>query len=135
MEHAALVRAAGGRRGRVWTDSGSINSAVVMPGSAASGVTPEELLAAAWGACYGSAYAAEARAEGIAPDPHLVVEVVLDVDEGVYTISRASLTVLADGDQEAAAREVAGRAHARCPISKVFEVGISDVRVATGSDC
>lgn len=133
MEYTAKVSATGGRQGRVWTATGSIDSRVVPPGVTAPGVTPEELLGAAWGACYGGAYAFEARQAGIATDPEFSVEVVLDVNDGVYTISRAVLTVLAETDHDAV-REVARLAHARCPVSKVFEHGVSEVRVGTGAD-
>lgn len=133
MEYAAHAKATGGRKGRVWTANGSIDSKVVPPGVTAPGVTPEELLAAAWGACYGGAYAYEATQAGITPDPEFSVEVVLDVDDGVYTISRASLVVHSGGDDPALAAKVADLAHARCPVSKLFVNGISDVRVAAGS--
>lgn len=133
MEYTANVRATGGRKGKVWTPSGSIDSRVVAPGVTAPGVTPEELLGAAWGACYGGAYAVEARAAGVVTDPEFAVEVVLDVDDGIYTISRAVLTVLA-GDDGDTVREVARRAHERCPVSKVFEHGVGEVRVGTGTD-
>jgi osmotically inducible protein OsmC len=134
MEHVAQVNATGGRTGRVWTESGSIDATVVPPGATTPGVTPEELLAAAWGACYGSAYAFEARAAGISPTPQFAIEVVLDVDEGVYTVSRATLAVPAGDDNQEVVREVAQRAHVRCPISKVLAGGVSAVEVRLAPD-
>lgn len=133
VEYAAHAKATGGRRGRVWTETGSIDSRVTPPGVETNGVTPEELLAAAWGACYGGAYAFEARAAGVTTDPEFAVEVVLDVEDGYFEITRAVLTVLAPNENQAIVREVAEKAHARCPVSKVLAGGIGELRVGTGS--
>lgn len=131
MEYISQISATGGRGGRVWNESGSLDTAVGAPGVRAEGVTPEELLAAAWGACYGSAYAAEARAAGVATDPKFEVEVVLSVHDGIYTISRAALRVVAPDDDPSAVRATAALADARCPISKMFGNGIDEVIVTT----
>ena len=129
-EFPAHVQARGGRKGRVWNESRTLDLAVIPPGVAGTGVTPEEMIAAAWGSCYGSAYAAGARAAGISVDPQISVEVVLGVEDNEYTITRAALTLsAAPEDDPAVVREVSAVAHARCPISKVLEHGGAVVTV------
>ena len=134
MDYRATAFAKGGRKGWVKTESGSIDSKVVPPGGGASGVTPEELLAGAWGACYGGAYAFEANAAGLTPNAQFRAEVVLSVNDGIYEISSAELTVLAEEGDSAALSEVAAKAHERCPVSKVFRNGIGTVRVEVAAD-
>lgn len=134
MDYSSTARATGGRRGRVWTETGSIDSKVVPPGVNAPGVTPEELLAGAWAACYGGAYAFEARLAGVTTDPEFHVDVVLSVNDGTYEITRATLTVMATSGDPAALRDIAEKAHIRCPVSKVFANGMSSVNVEVGGD-
>lgn len=129
VEYVSKAKATGGRKGRVWTESGSIDNKVVPPGVSVPGVTPEELLAAAWGACYGGAYAFEANLAGVPTTPEFHVEVVLNVDNGAYDISRAELTVISTEGDPAILAEVAAKAHARCPVSKAFVNGIASVAV------
>lgn len=134
MEYSSTARATGGRKGRVWTDTGSIDSKVVPPGVNAAGVTPEELLAGAWAACYGGAYAYEANLAGAPADPEFHVEIVLSVHDRSYEITRAELTVISPSGDPATLRDVAAKAHARCPVSKVFANGISSISVQVGEN-
>ncbi|OWU84708.1 hypothetical protein ATO6_10200 [Oceanicola sp. 22II-s10i] len=133
MEYPSTARATGGRKGRVWTETGSIDSKVIPPGVTTPGVTPEELLAGAWAACYGGAYAYEANLAGVPTDPEFHVEVVLSVNDGVYEITKATLTVMATSGDPATLKDVADKAHIRCPVSKVFANGMATVSVGVGS--
>lgn len=69
--YTATATATGGRDGRVQSDDGILDLAVVMPrelgGSGATGTNPEQLFAAGYSACFGSAVAAVARKQKITP--------------------------------------------------------------------
>lgn len=131
MEYAAEIRAVGGRNGRVWNEAGTLSLSVIPPGSNRSGVTPEELLGAAWGACFGGAFAFEAKElSGVSGSPEMRVEVVLEALDGEYEIILASLEVVPnEGDVIDEVVLAAQRAHERCPVSKVFGQGVSQVGV------
>lgn len=129
MEYPARVRSTGGRRGRVWNETKSLDSVVVPPGSSAAGVTPEEFLGAAWSSCYGSAYAAAAREAGVSADVEFQADVVLSVTDNDYTVSRATLTVIARDQDPLTVQDLAAQAHARCPISKLLESGVHEVSI------
>ncbi|ADO68236.1 organic hydroperoxide resistance protein [Stigmatella aurantiaca] len=71
--YTATATATAGRDGRVSTDDGNLNVAVVPPralgGSGAPGTNPEQLFAAGYSACFGSALGHVARAQKITPGP------------------------------------------------------------------
>lgn len=129
MEYPSRVRSAGGRSGRVWNESRSLDVAVVPPGVTAPGVTPEEFLGAAWTSCYGSAFAAAVREAGLTAEAEFQADVVLSVTDGEYSVSSAVLTVTAPDIDPTALDELAAQAHARCPISKVLGSGVREVSI------
>src|SRR5215207_4935219 len=71
--YTASASATGGRDGRVTTDDGSFDLAVTMPkglgGSGAAGTNPEQLFAAGYAACFGSALSLVARTKKIQTGP------------------------------------------------------------------
>jgi osmotically inducible protein OsmC len=99
--YTATATASGGRDGRVTSDDGILDVTVVPPralgGSGAPGTNPEQLFAAGYSACFGSAFAHVARQQKVATGPvsitarvtigpvgvgfGLAVELVADVPE------------------------------------------------------
>ena len=71
--YTAVATATSGRDGRIKSDDGILDMAVVPPralgGSGASGTNPEQLFAAGYAACFGSAVGHVARAQKIKPGP------------------------------------------------------------------
>src|ERR1700735_692028 len=67
--YTAVAAATGGRYGRVKSDDGNRDLKVVMPkalgGPGSAGTNPEQLFAAGYAACFGSAVAHVARAKKI----------------------------------------------------------------------
>lgn len=129
MDYASTALATGGRKGRVWTESGSIDSKVVRPAS------PQKVSRLRnFSRGPGEPVMAGPNLAGVPTDPQFRVDVVLSVNDGTYEITRAELTVLViESDREVLA-EVAAKAHASCPVSKVFANGISSVSVEVGGN-
>jgi osmotically inducible protein OsmC len=71
--YTAVATATGGREGRAKSDDGVLDVALVPPkalgGSGAVGTNPEQLFAAGYAACFGSALQHVARAQKIQPGP------------------------------------------------------------------
>ncbi|MEO7033419.1 MAG: organic hydroperoxide resistance protein [Polyangiaceae bacterium] len=71
--YTAVATATSGRDGRVKTDDGLLDVALVPPkamgGSGVGGTNPEQLFAAGYAACFGSAAAHVARTQKIAAGP------------------------------------------------------------------
>lgn len=71
--YTATATAVAGRDGRVKSDDGQLDVAVVPPralgGSGAPGTNPEQLFAAGYSACFGSALGHVARAQKITTGP------------------------------------------------------------------
>lgn len=67
--YTAVATAKGGRDGRVATDDGQLSATLVPPkalgGSGAAGTNPEQLFAAGYAACFGSAISHVARVKKI----------------------------------------------------------------------
>jgi osmotically inducible protein OsmC len=71
--YTATATATSGREGRAKSDDGNLDVALVPPralgGSGAPGTNPEQLFAAGYAACFGSALAHVARAQKITTGP------------------------------------------------------------------
>ena len=80
--YTAKATAFAGRDGRVATDDGTLDLTVALPpglGGKGGGTNPEQLFAAGYAACFGSAVAHVARLQKINPGP---VEITARVDIG-----------------------------------------------------
>jgi len=123
LVYTAKVTADGGRAGRVASDDGNLDVALVVPkefgGPGGAGTNPEQLFAAGYSACFLSALKLTARLDKVSlpEDPKIDAEVgVLSGDNG-YTLT-ATLNVSLPGlDRNVAEKLVAG-AHQRCPYSR-----------------
>lgn len=71
--YTAVATAVGGRDGQVKTDDGTLDLRIVPPtslgGSGTAGTNPEQLFAAGYSACFGSALAHVARAKKVTTGP------------------------------------------------------------------
>lgn len=123
--------ARGGRTGEVWSANDSYRHDTTMAGSKRQGVTPEELIAGAWAACYGTTFASLAKARKVEVDtPVIETAVTLSSSGGTYTISRAELWVVLEVPvPPETLDQLIEEAHSRCPVSKVLTHGAAEITV------
>jgi lipoyl-dependent peroxiredoxin len=90
---------------------------------AASGTTPEEMIAAAHASCFSMALGAELGNAGFTPDKiETEAAVTLAKTDGGFAVTRIALTTRAKvpGASKEAFDKAAANAKAGCPISKLF---------------
>ena len=134
--YTANASSTGGRDGRVKTDDGTVDLALTMPkglgGAGAAGTNPEQLFAAGYSACFGSAIAFIARQKKLQTGPvkvdaHVSIGPVASGAFGLAVELVVHLPELAKGDAEALVAE----AHQICPYSNATRGNIVvDVKVA-----
>jgi Ohr subfamily peroxiredoxin len=119
--YTASASATGGRDGRVTTDDGSFDLAVTMPkglgGAGAAGTNPEQLFAAGYAACFGSALALVARQKKIQTGP-----VTIDVKVSIGPVGAGfglavALTARLPEVSPEIAQQLIEAAHQVCPYS------------------
>ena len=109
----------GGRNGQTQTDDKKLDFKLSTPGGNGTGTNPEQLFAAGYSACFGSAVEAIAKKESVTVGE---IKVQADVglntdDEGGYFIN-AKLNVTIGGVDAATAQSLVEKAHQICPYSK-----------------
>lgn len=130
MKHVSEAVGSGGRLGRVRSTSGSYDHEVRIPGMKTDGVTPEEMIAGAWVACFGMTFIDAARgAEVDATEVEYSAQVTLEAANGTYTITKATLTIDAPALDPDLVDELAERTHQVCPVSKVLTEGVAKVEI------
>jgi lipoyl-dependent peroxiredoxin len=120
--YTATATAKGGRDGHVRSDDGTLDLPVTMPrslgGSGAPGTNPEQLFAAGYSACFGSALGLVARMQKINVGPF---DITAKVSIGKTDAGGFGLSVELRGRFESLAREQAQAlmeaAHQVCPYS------------------
>ncbi len=134
MRHVSEAVGRGGRLGTIEALSGSYEHDVRIPGMKAKGVTPEELLAGAWVACFGMTFIEAARRRDIdATDVEYKAAVVLEASNGEYTITEARLDVDAPDIDPGVRDALIEHTHLHCPVSKLLRAGVAALHVASGS--
>jgi Ohr subfamily peroxiredoxin len=134
--YTATATATGGRDGRVLTDDGQIDLAVVPPralgGPGADGTNPEQLFAAGYAACFGSALGIVARRMRIETGPvRITANVTLGTVEGGRYGLAVELVAEVPGVPREQAEALVQAAHAVCPYSNATRGNIVvDVRLA-----
>jgi Ohr subfamily peroxiredoxin len=133
--YTATATATSGRDGRVKSDDGTLDLAVAMPremgGSGGPGTNPEQLFAAGYSACFGSALAVVARMQKITPGP-VTITAHVSIGKagpgfGLAVELVADLPELPRDQAEALVRA----AHQVCPYSNATRGNIAvDVRLA-----
>jgi Ohr subfamily peroxiredoxin len=134
--YTAHATAAGGRDGHVKTDDGSIDLAVSVPkglgGGATPGTNPEQLFAAGYAACFGSALSFVARQKKLVTGPvnveaHVSIGPVATGGFGLAVELVAHVPELPRSDAEA----LVAAAHQVCPYSNATRGNIKvDIKVA-----
>lgn len=136
--HAATVDVRGGRHGRAATPGGRLVVTLDDPpelGGRGAGTNPEQLLAAALGASFGSALDLEARQIGWVLDPLRVTAIVAfgHGDEGGFAIGielRCHLPMV----PRATAQRLLQAARAACPYCGMVRGKLDLVVVLAGAD-
>jgi Ohr subfamily peroxiredoxin len=133
--YTATATATGGRDGRAKSDDGILDLALVPPKSlggsgATPGTNPEQLFAAGYAACFGSAIGAVARAKKITTGPVSVTTKVtlgtIGQGYGLAVELEASLPELPRDQAEA----LVAAAHQVCPYSNATRGNIAvDVKL------
>lgn len=118
--HTARTHTIGGRENGIARSSdGRLDVRLSTPGSARIGTNPEQLFAAGWSACLGSAIAFAARGRRIAlpADVEIDAEVDLNLSDDGYFL-RARLNVHLPGVERGLAQSLLDEAQEICPYSK-----------------
>jgi Ohr subfamily peroxiredoxin len=126
MAYTAIATTKAGRNGHVESSDGVLKLDLAMPGSHKSNATnPEQLFAAGYSACFGSAIMAVAGADKLKPEAvHVTAEVTLNVNGNDYSLS-VKLKPQIDGLDRATAEELMHKAHQVCPYSKATRNNIT----------
>jgi len=134
--YTAHATSVGGRDGRVTTDDGTVDLALSMPkglgGPGTAGTNPEQLFAAGYSACFGSALAFVARQKKITTGPVKVDAHVSigSVASGAFGLAVELVAHLPELPRDQAEALVAA-AHQVCPYSNATRGNIVvDVKVA-----
>jgi lipoyl-dependent peroxiredoxin len=118
--HTAKVHTIGGREnGASRSADGRLDIRLATPGTARIGTNPEELFAAAWSACFGSAIAQAARKRKTALPADVTIEAEVDLkvaDDGYFLSAR--LNVSLPGLDRDTAQGLIEEANEICPYSK-----------------
>ena len=133
--YTASATATGGRDGRVRTSDGTVDFALAMPrelgGSGGEGTNPEQLFAAGYSACFGSALMHVARMKKITTGPvHITASVSIGPVGQGFGLAVELVASLPELPREQA-EELVHAAHQVCPYSNATRGNIAvDVRVA-----
>jgi lipoyl-dependent peroxiredoxin len=133
--YTAVVTSTGGREGRVKSDDGALDLAVVPPkqmgGPGTPGSNPEQLFAAGYAACFGSALAVVARRQKITTGPvNITARVSLGPVGPTYGIA-VELEIAVPGVPKDQAEALMRAAHEVCPYSNATRGNIKvDLRLA-----
>lgn len=124
-----------GRDGRVTTEDGAVDLALVRPpelgGKGEAGTNPEQLFACGYAACFGATLQALSRPRKLSPSRNEVKAEIglVKRTEGGFILS-AKLQVLLAGISRNEAEELVEEAHRTCPYSNSIRQTI-DVEIET----
>ncbi|MFC4076677.1 organic hydroperoxide resistance protein [Salinithrix halophila] len=124
-QYTARATTVGGRDGRVKSSDGILDLNISMPkemgGSGGQATNPEQLFAAGYSACFGSALALVARKHKVTldKDPEITADVSIGKDDadGGFKLA-VKLTVKIPGVSHKEAQKLVKAAHEVCPYSK-----------------
>jgi Ohr subfamily peroxiredoxin len=129
--YTAEVTATGGRDGHVKSSDGIIDFELRRPkelDGQGGATNPEQLFAAAWGACYLGALGSIAEREGVdTSEAQVNVLISFNKDGNAFVLS-ADLDVHIPNITVEEAQQIADKAHKTCPYSKATRGNIA-VRV------
>lgn len=117
--YTAQAKARGGRTGTVRSPDGSLELSLGKPGSG-KGTNPEQLLAAAWAACFQSTLEAIAGREGVLlGETSVQASVSLGNDSDGRWALEAVIEVNFEGPAEVDREALSAKAHDACPFSRM----------------
>ena len=119
--YTAAVTAKGGRNGHIKSSDGILELELRKPhemGGQGGASNPEQLFAAAWGACYLGALGSIAEREGVDVSEATVDVLISFNKEGKGFALSAELDVRIPGQPIEDAQKLADKAHSVCPYSK-----------------
>ena len=119
--YTAVATATHGRDGRAVTSDGKLDLGLSMPvelGGDGVGTNPEQLFAAGYAACFGSALGVVGRAAKVdVSDAALTAEVVLGKQGEGFALAVTLRVELPEGIEEETGRKLVEQAHQVCPYS------------------
>lgn len=125
VKYEAQVTVTGGRSGRATSADGLLDLTLGRPGSG-SGTNPEQLLAAAWGACLLGTMQALARKRDVdASDVSLDVSVSLGSTSSESSALGARFVASSALLEQDVVEDLLRSAHRRCPYSRATAGNIS----------
>ena len=123
--YTAGVHSTGGREGHLTSADGVLDMSTQKPvqmGGVGGATNPEQLFAAAYGACYGGALAFVAEKQGIEVPAGFAVDAEVSFNvEGANLFLSAVLNVSLPGMEADKAKKLAETAHIVCPYSKAVK--------------
>lgn len=129
--YTATVNAVGGRDGHIKSNDGILDMELRKPkelDGQGGATNPEQLFAAAWGACYLGALGSVAERDGVDTSSASVnVHVSFNKDGNAFALS-AEIDVHIPGISHDETQQLADKAHRTCPYSKATRGNI-EVRV------
>lgn len=133
--YTAHATSKAGRAGHVETDDGAIKYDLSKPGSSKPGSTnPEQLFAAGYSACFGSAVDASAKKLGLSlSEPEVTCSVSLNSADTGYFLS-VELDVKTPDLSEKDAQKLLETAHQLCPYSKATRGNIDVTLKSNGAE-
>lgn len=132
--YSSKATTVGGRSGHSRSEDGTLDFDLTSPGSGKPGTNPEQLFAAGYSGCFGSAVDLVCKMEKVSPGE---VKITADVslnqdDQGGYFLG---VTLNADlpGLDQATAEKIVAKAHTVCPYSKATRGNIEVKLTANGN--
>jgi Ohr subfamily peroxiredoxin len=129
-----IAGATGGREGKAISPDGKINLPLSPPGSHGPGTNPEQLFAAGYSACFGSAIGLAATLDKVRlklSDVKVTATVNLNKDDSGFFLDATLNADLPTVDQ-AQAEALVAKAHTICPYSKATRGNIAVKLQANG---
>ena len=126
--------ATAGREGKATSPDGKINLALSPAGSHGPGTNPEQLFAAGWSACFGSAIGLAASLAKVPlrlADIKVTATVNLNKDDSGFFLDM-TLNAELNGIDQAQTEALVARAHTICPYSKATRGNIQVKLQANG---
>jgi Ohr subfamily peroxiredoxin len=127
--YTASATARGGREGEVVSEDGAIDLMLAYPkevgGPGGDTTNPEQLLAAAWSACFHNALQRVAKMQGLdVTGSSVTARIGLLMEEKQFSL-QATLVGHLPGLDEASANALMDKTHDVCPVSKGFGTNIT----------
>lgn len=126
--YTASATARGGREGEVVSDDGALDLLLAYPkevgGPGGDTTNPEQLLAAAWSACFHNALQRVARHQGLdVTGSSVTTRIGLLAEDKAFSLE-ATLVADLPGVEREAAEALLARTHEVCPVSRAVHGNI-----------